>query len=125
MIPADKIDLIMKIAEIWSRAGGLPDQGVISKSALREALNICSCLPREDVEYIECQNNDELQVSYDYETNLINLWTADDSDASVSLDVYQLQQLTRHLAKIEKVMVWSEAEDDSERQEPIFNCDCC
>lgn len=130
MIDYNDIDLIVKVAKMCAKKAGLPDQDVISLSALRQALDIYRNLPETKITYVECQDDDELQLDYDYCTDMLSLWTVDDSDASVKLDIYQLAKLIKELTKIHRGMMCIKfnnlhAELASEDEEPKLNCECC
>lgn len=135
MITHDKIDLIMKVAKMCARKAGLPEQDVISMGALRHAMTIYCNLPEPGTVFVAGQGYDQLSLKYDYKTNLLNVWTEDDSDAGINLDMYQVESLIKELNKIHKGMVYikynnlhaelTEIGVDEEDIEPRFNCDCC
>lgn len=134
MIDHNDIDLIIKVAKMCAKKAGLPDQDAISTGALRQALDIYCNLPETNVTCVECQDDDELQLDYDYYTGMLNLWTADDNDAGVKLDMYQLEELICQLNKVYKGMLYIKcnnlhaelaSEDEDEDEAPRFNCDCC
>lgn len=130
MIDHNDIDLIMKVAKMCAKKAGMPDQDAISTGALRQALDIYCNLPETKITGVECQNDDELQLDYDYYSGMLNLWTTDDNDAGIKLDMYQLEELICQLNKIYKGMLYIKynnlhAELASEDEGLVFNCDCC
>ena len=126
----ENVELMMKIAKMCAKKAGLSEQDVISMGALRQALDIYRNLPETKITYVECQDYDELQLDYDYCTDMLSIWTVDDSDASVKLDIYQLAKLIKELTKIHRGMMCIKfnnlhAELASEDEEPKLNCECC
>ena len=124
----ENIDLIIKVAKMCAKKAGLPDQDAISTGALRQALDIYCNLPETNTAYVECQNNDELQLNYDYYTGELSLWTV----AGARLDMYQLEELICQLNKVYKGMLYikcnnlhAELASEDEDEAPRFNCDCC